>query len=134
MTTTKVRWVSGETFIGTDSNNHSTVLSTRDANTGMRPSELLVVALCSCTSVDVVQILAKKRVQLESLEVVAESQQDEDPPWTFRKIHLKYILKGQNLTAKDAERAIQLSEEKYCSVSATLRATVDITWEYEIIH
>lgn len=133
MDTTTVRWVTGETFIGIDSNHHSVVLSTKNANTGMRPSELLVVALCSCTSVDVVQILEKKRKPLETLEVQAQAQQDPEPPWTFRKIHMKYILKGKDLTPKDVEQAIQLSEEKYCSVSATLRATVEITWEYEIL-
>jgi len=133
MDTTVVRWVTGETFVGIDSNNHSTVLSTKNANVGMRPSELLVVALCACTSVDVVNILEKKRQPLELLEVRATSQQDPEPPWTFRKIHVKYILKGSNLTPKDVEQAIHLSEEKYCSVSNTLRATVDITWEYEIL-
>ncbi len=133
METTTVRWVTGETFIGIDSNNHSTVLSTKNANTGMRPSELLVVALCSCTSVDVVQILEKKRKPLEMLEIQAHSQQDPEPPWTFRKIHMKYILKGKDLTPKDVEQAIELSEEKYCSVAASLRATVEITWEYEIL-
>ena len=130
---TTVRWVTGEVFAATDSNNHSAVLSTTKANVGMKPSELLVVALCSCTSVDIVNILEKKRLPLESLEVQATSQQDPEPPWTFRKMHLKYILKGKGLTPKDVEQAIRLSEEKYCSVSNTLKATVDITWEYEIL-
>ena len=129
---TTVRWVTGEMFAATDSNNHSVVLSTTKANVGMKPSELLVVALCSCTSVDIVNILDKKRKPLESLEVQAISQQDPEPPWTFRKIHLKFILKGKDLTPKDVSQAIEMSEEKYCSVSATLRPTVEITWEYEI--
>ncbi|MCE5209510.1 MAG: OsmC family protein [Chloroflexi bacterium] len=133
MGTTTVRWITGEMFAATDSNNHSVVLSTTKANVGMKPSELLVVALCSCTSVDIVNILEKKRKPLESLEVQAVSQQDPEPPWTFRKIHLKFILKGKDLTPKDVAQAIELSEEKYCSVSATLRPTVEITWEYEIL-
>ena len=98
----------------------------------MKPSEMLVVALCACTSVDVVNILEKKRKPLESLVVQAVSEQDPEPPWTFRKIHMKFILKGKDLTEKDVEQAIELSEEKYCSVSCTLRPTVEITWEYEI--
>lgn len=61
MDTTTVRWITGETFAAINSNNHSVVLSTKNANVGMRPSELLVVALCACTSVDIVNILEKKR-------------------------------------------------------------------------
>ena len=133
MDTTTVRWITGEMFAATDTNNHSVVLSTTKANVGMKPSELLVVALCSCTSVDIVNILDKKRKPLESLEVQAISQQDPEPPWTFRKIHLKFILKGKDLTPLEVTQAIELSEKKYCSVSATLRPTVEITWEYEIL-
>ena len=130
---TTVRWITGEMFAATDSNNHSIVLSTTRAGVGMKPSEMLVVALCSCTSVDVVNILEKKRLPLESLEVQATSVQDPEPPWTFRKIHMKFILKGKGLTDKDVEKAIELSEEKYCSVACTLKPTVEITWEYEIL-
>lgn len=132
MGTTTVRWIGGEEFAAIDSTKHSTVLSTTGAGTGMKPSELLVIALCACTSVDVVNILKKKRMPLDRMEVTADAEQDADPPWTFRKIHMKFRLKGQGLKAKDVEQAIHLSEEKYCSVSNSLRATVDITWEYEI--
>jgi putative redox protein len=128
-----VRWVSGKTFIGTDSTNHSVVLSTPDEGVGMKPSELLLVALSSCTAVDVVEILRKKRKPLTSLEIVTTSVQDEDPPWTFRKINMKYFLRGKNLTEKDVEQAIELSEQKYCSVSSTVRGVAEITTEYEIL-
>ncbi len=133
MGTTTVRWIGNDQFVGIDSTNHSVVLSTTKAGTGMKPSELMVVALCACTSVDVVSILEKKRKPLESLEVNAEAVQDQEPPWTFRKIHLKYTLKGKDLTDKDVSQAIELSEQKYCSVSATLRGVAEITWEYEIV-
>lgn len=133
MGTTTVRWIGDEQFVGIDSTNHSVVLSTSNAGTGMKPSELMIVALCACTSVDVVSILEKKRKPLESLNVQATYVQDQDPPWTFRKIHLKYLLKGKDLTDKDVSQAIELSEEKYCSVSATLRGVAEITWEYEFV-
>jgi len=132
MGTTTVHWIGGEQFAAIDSTNHSTVLSTTGAGTGMKPSELLVVALCACTSVDVVNILKKKRMPLDNLEVTAEAVQDDDPPWTFRKIHMKFKLKGKGLKPKDVEQAIHLSEENYCSVSNTLRPSVEISWEYEI--
>jgi putative redox protein len=98
----------------------------------MKPSELLLVALASCTAVDVVEILAKKKLHLESLEISAEAQQDQDPPWTFRKIHLTYKFKGADLTDKDVQQAIDLSEHKYCSVAATVRGVAEITTSFEI--
>jgi len=131
MASTLVRWTGGQTYIGTDSTNHSVVLSTPGDGVGMKPSELLLVALSACSSVDVVDILAKKRITLTGLEVSASGEQDADPPWTFRKIHLTYKLRGKGLTDKAVEQAIQLSEEKYCSVAATVRGKAEITYTYE---
>jgi Predicted redox protein, regulator of disulfide bond formation len=65
-----------------------------------------IVALAACTAVDVVEILSKKRIGLSGLEIQASGEQDADPPWTFRKIHLKYILKGKGLTEKSVEQAM----------------------------
>jgi putative redox protein len=127
-----VHWVEGKRFIGTDSTNHSVVISTPDEGIGMKPSDLLLVGLCSCTAVDVVDILRKKRLELRKLEIQASGEQEADPPWTFRKIHLKYILAGKGLTARDVEHTIQLSQDKYCSVAATVRGRAEITWEYVI--
>jgi putative redox protein len=133
MAQAKVIWQPGKrTFIGIDSTNHSVVLSTPDDGVGMKPSELLLVAVGSCTAVDVVNILEKKRFQLNSLEITVNAEQDSDPPWTFRKIHIHFKLQGAELTEKAVEQAIQLSEEKYCSVSATVRPTAEITTSYEI--
>lgn len=133
MAQAKVIWQpGGKTFIGTDSTNHSVVLSTPADGVGMKPSELLLVAVGSCTAVDVVNILEKKRFQLNSLEINVSAEQDNDPPWTFRKIHIHYKIQGAELTDKALEQAIKLSEEKYCSVSATVRATAEITTSYEI--
>ena len=133
MSSAKVQWIGGKRFVGTDSTSHSVVLSTPDEGVGMKPSELLLVALASCTAVDVVEILTKKRITLESLEISAEAEQDQDPPWTFRKIHLSYRLKGKGLTEKDVNQAISLSEEKYCSVASTVRGVAEITTSFEIL-
>lgn len=133
MGTSTVRWVGGKTFIGTDSTKHSVVLSTTDEGVGMKPSELLQVALASCTAVDVVDILTKKRMAPDALEIRVTGEQDAEPPWAFRKIHLKYCLKGAALTDKAVRQAIELSEEKYCAVAATIRGVTEITWDYEIL-
>ena len=134
MANATVRWLTGKQFIGIDSTKHSVILSTPDEGIGMKPSEMLLVALASCTAVDVLEILAKKRQELTGLEIGVSAEQDSDPPWTFRKIHLTYKLTGKNLTEKAVEQAIELSEEKYCSVAATIRPTAEITYSYEIIN
>ena len=106
MGSTKVTWVGGQTFIGTDSTNHSVVLSTPDEGIGMKPSDLLLVALSACTSVDVVEILTKKKMPPTSYEITASAEQGSEPPWPFLKIHLKYILRGDKLTDKAVERPL----------------------------
>ncbi|MFN8595849.1 MAG: OsmC family protein [Anaerolineae bacterium] len=133
MSVTTLQWLSGKRFVGIDSTNHSVVLSSKDEGIGVKPSDMLLIALASCTAVDVVEILAKKRMPLDSLEIITNGEQDANPPWTFRKIHLKYRMSGRGLTEKAVEQAIQLSEEKYCSVAATIRGVAEITTEFEII-
>ena len=133
MGTATVKWIEGKQFIGVDSTRHSVVLSTPDEGIGIKPSDLLLIAVASCSAVDVVEILEKKRMPLTSLEISSTGEQDQDPPWTFRKIHLHYKISGKNLTEKAVEQAIHLSEEKYCSVAATVRATAQIITDFEII-
>jgi putative redox protein len=133
MPKTTVRWVKERHFVGTDSTNHSVVLSGQDKGIGMAPSQMLLIALASCSAVDVVAILEKKRKKLTMLEVTANGEQDPDPPWPYRQIHIKYLLSGEGLTEKAVEQAIHLSQEKYCSVAATVRGVAQITTEYRII-
>ena len=133
MPTTHVRWVKGKQFVGMDSNQHAVVLSGDDEASGVRPSQMLLIALAACTAYDVVEILAKKRKKLTLLEVAATGENDSEAPFPFRKIHLAYRLAGEGLTDKAVTQAIQLSEEKYCSVAATVRGVADISTSYEII-
>ena len=128
-----VKWIEGKQFIGVDSTQHSVVLSTPDEGIGIKPSELLLIAVASCTAVDVVEILTKKRMPLTFLEITSSGEQDPNPPWTFRKIHLHFRIGGKNLSEKAVMQAIELSEEKYCSVAATIRATAEITTAFEIL-
>lgn len=133
MGTATVKWIEGKQFIGIDSTQHSVVLSTPDEGIGIKPSDLLLIAVASCSAVDIVEILTKKRMLLTRLDISATGEQDQDPPWTFRKIHMNFKLGGKGLTEKAVAQAIQLSEEKYCSVAATIRATAEITTAFEII-
>ena len=133
MPTTTVKWVSGQQFVGSDSNQHSIVLSGDDTATGVRPSEVLLIALSSCSAVDVVSIMDKKRQPLSKLEVIANGVRDPEPPWAYRTITLTYRLSGEGLTEKAVAKAIKLSEEKYCSVAATVRGVAEIKTEFEIM-
>lgn len=133
MGTATIKWIEGKQFVGIDSTNHSVVLSTPGEGIGIKPSDLLLIAVASCSAVDVVEILEKKRMPLSYLEISSSGEQDQDPPWTFRKIHLHFKIGGKNLTEKAVAQAIQLSEEKYCSVAATVRATAQIITDFEII-
>ena len=133
MVTTTVHWLKDRHFVGTDSNNHSVVLSGQKEGIGVSPSETLLIALASCSSVDVVEILEKKRIKLTSMEVTASGERNPDPPWAYRKIHVHYRFGGQGLTDKAVTQAIQLSQDKYCSVSATVRGVAEITYDFEIV-
>jgi putative redox protein len=133
MVKTTVHWLKDRHFVGTDSNNHSVVLSGQKEGIGVSPSETLLIALASCSSVDVVEILEKKRKKLTMLEVTASGERDPDPPWAYRKIHVHYRLGGQGLTDKAVVQAIQLSQDKYCSVAATVRGVAEISYDFEII-
>jgi putative redox protein len=93
--------------------------------------ELLLVALGACTATDVVSILAKKRQKLMSLEVEVSGERAAEPPRVWVKLEIVYKLRG-NLDEEAVKHAIQLSEEKYCSVAATLRKSATVTYRYEI--
>lgn len=131
--TTTVKWLTDRHFAGIDSDGQTVVLSGQKDAIGVKPSQMLLIALASCSSVDVVEIMEKKRKPLTMLEVTATGEQEPDPPWPYRKIHLKYRLSGKDLTEKAVEQAISLSQEKYCSVAATVRGVAEITTEYEIV-
>lgn len=130
---TTVRWLNDRHFVGIDADGHSVVLSGQKDAIGVKPSQMLLIALASCSSVDVVEIMEKKRKPLKKLVVTATGEQDPDPPWAYRRIHLKYRLSGEGLTEKAVGQAISLSQEKYCSVAATVRGVAEITTEFEIV-
>jgi len=129
----QVKWLDKLEFVGTDSTKHSLVMSSQDEGnaTGLKPSELLLLAVAGCTAVDVVTIMRKKRQAMTGLEINVRGEQDENPPWTFRHIHLEYVVRGKGLSEKGLAQAIQLSEEKYCSVRNSL--TCEVTSSYRIV-
>jgi putative redox protein len=101
--------------------------------TSPSPMETLLACLAGCTSFDVVNILKKKRQDLSGYWVEVEGERRDEPPEVFTKIQIKYKIKGKNVSEEAVERAIQLSNEKYCSVGAMLKKTAEVTTSYEII-
>ena len=101
--------------------------------TALTPMETVLASLAGCTSFDVVSILKKKRQNISAYSVETEAERTDEPPEVFTKIHIKYIIKGKNISKEAVEKAIQLSHDKYCSVGAMLRKTAEIITSYEII-
>lgn len=137
MGSVSVKWVDSKLMIGVDSRGVPLVISSwpeRDPKwLGQKPSDLLLISAASCAMYDVLAILKKQREPLISLEVLCEGEQLNDPPYKFTKIHLKYLIRGE-VAAEKLERAINLSQDKYCSVLATLRPSVEITSDYEYVN
>lgn len=126
-------WKQGSAYEGKSNSGHLLGMdSGAEHAAGMSPMEAVLVALCGCTSMDVVSILQKKREPLEGLVVTARSEQATEPPRVFTNIHLTYKIRGK-VTQKAAEDAVSLSKSKYCSVSKMLEksATIDSSIEYE---
>ena len=125
-----LNWDPKENFILMDNDDHRVVMKKPK---GVSASDLLPMALIGCASHDVVEILTKQRQDLQQLKVSAEAVQDDDPPWRFRRIHIHYQAVGKGIDPEKLRKAILLSEEKYCSVYATLKDAIEITHDSEVV-
>jgi len=133
MQTGSVKWIGEQKFVATSPSGHAmTIDSDRASNQAPGPMELLLLALGACTATDVVIILDKKRQKLESLEVICSGERAAEPPTVWTKLEMLYRLRGQ-LDDVAVKQAIQLSEDKYCSVAAMLRKTATLSWRYEVL-
>ncbi|CCQ92962.1 OsmC family protein [[Clostridium] ultunense Esp] len=101
-------------------------------NLGPRPKQLLLAGLIGCTGIDVMSILRKMKVELEDLKIQVEADNTEEHPKVYENIHLTYIFKGKNLPKKNIEKAVSLSQEKYCGVTAMLKKVTSVTYDIVI--
>jgi putative redox protein len=131
----RVIWTGGMAFRGEPPSGHPVSMDAAPAvgggDTAARPLELVVVGLAGCSGMDVVSVLAKMRQQVTSLEVEVEAIQAEDHPRRLTRVSLVYRVGGKDLDPEKVRRAVELSQEKYCSVAATLRSPVEVTWRVE---
>jgi putative redox protein len=132
MISAKAIWTEHERYIGEATSHHAMVMDTATEKTAPSPMELVLIALCGCTASDVVGILRKKREPFRGLEVHAHGQRANGYPAVYTEIKLIYRVSGK-VTYKAVEDAVQLSKDKYCSVSAMLAKTATITAEIEYI-
>jgi len=98
-----------------------------------RPMEIILTGFGGCTSMDVLSILGKMREPLDDFEVILNAEQAEEHPKVFTKIHIHYRFYGKGLKKENLEKAINLSQDKYCPATAMLRNSVEITFDYEIL-
>ena len=121
-------------FRGCTASGHVVAIDTDgERNSFPSPMELLLIALGSCTGVDVVSILKKKRENVTGYRVEVRGQRRTQHPRSYRRLEVHHIVTGRGISERSLTQAIELSEQKYCSVAATFRPTAEIVSSYEII-
>jgi putative redox protein len=120
-----VKWTGGKQFLASDEGGH--VVVTDSEGQGIKPPKLLLVSLVGCAGVDVVRILEKKRQEFSAIEVQANMHNEPDPPWCIKKIEIEWTVRGRNLKEKAVQDAVRLSEEKYCSIAASVSSELVTT-------
>jgi len=129
-----VQLAADDLFVAFSPSGHAVAIDTDHArNSAPSPMELLLLALGSCTGVDVVSILRKKREDLTSYRVEVRGERREEHPRSYKRMEVHHIVTGRSISERSVAQAIELSEQKYCSVAATLRPTAEIVSSFEII-
>jgi putative redox protein len=137
MSKAQVTWTGpGMRLVGEANEGSAIVLDSKGqygTHSGPTPMELVLIGLAGCTAMDVISIMAKKRQPLKSLQVKVEAENADTHPKVYTKIHLEYIAYGEGVSASAFERAIELSEDKYCPANAMLSKTAEISTTYRIV-
>jgi putative redox protein len=132
----RVSWLEGRTFVGESGSGHAVVMDgapeSGGRNLGIRPMEMLLIGLGGCTAFDVVMILEKARQPVTDCVVEVEAERAAADPKVFTKIHVSYVVKGRGLAASHVERAVALSQEKYCSASIMFAKVTDLTHSWRV--
>lgn len=133
----RVKWLDHMSFVGESESGHTVVMDgapeVGGRNLAARPMELVLLGMGGCTAFDVVMILQRARQPITDCVVELSAERADEVPKVFTKIHAHYIVKGKGLSEKQVEKAVNLSAEKYCSVSIMLGKTAEITHDFEII-
>src|SRR5437660_11811493 len=129
-----VQFAGQDLFVGITPSGHAQTIETDSArNSAATPMELLLIALGSCTGVDVISILKKQRQHVTDYRIEVSGERRADFPRSYTRLHVKHIVRGRGVSEPAVARAIELSDTKYCSVAATLRGSAEIITSYEVI-
>jgi len=132
-----VRWAGKMTFIGKAGTNHLVPMDTTPdfggESAATKPMELLLLGLGGCTGMDVVSLLNKMRVDFTAMEMSITADRAEEHPTVYTRIDIEYIITGHAIDAEKVKRAVELSQEKYCSVSAMLRKSCPVNYTWRIV-
>jgi putative redox protein len=126
-------WQGNHGFVGSNESGGTIQINEINGKPGIKPMELLLLGLASCTGVDIVDILTKKRKHVEKFDVKVRGTRANDYPKVYKEIEVIYRLWGEDISSRDVEQAIRLSEEKYCSAHAMLDGDAEIRSSYEIL-
>lgn len=133
----RVKWVEGMSFVAESGSGHSVVVDASPdlggRNIGLRPMEMVLLGAAACSALDVVHILKKGRHPIEDCVCEADADRAGEHPQVFKRIHLHFRVAGRELDEKAVARAVELSAEKYCSATAMLSKTADVTHDFEIL-
>jgi len=133
----RVKWLDNMSFVGESGSGHSVVMDgapdSGGRNLAARPMEMVLIGMGGCTAFDVVMILQKSRQPIKDCIVEISAERADEIPKVFTKIHVHYIVKGSGLDENKVKKAIDLTAEKYCSVSVMLEKTAEITHDFEVV-
>lgn len=133
----RIKWVEKRTFLGISGSGFTLPFGTASGEDGICPGpsamELVLIGTGGCSAWDVVQILEKGRENIEDCVVELDAERSDEDPMVFTKIHMHFIVNGRGLSQDKVARAISLSADKYCSASAMLKNTADITHDFEVV-
>lgn len=136
MAKVEVKWIDGMRFVAIPESGHAVIMDSSEdkggLDSGPRPMELLLISLAGCTGMDVIYILKKMRVQVQGFELKIDAERRREHPRYYSKVHVKYVFYGKDIPEDKVKQAIELSQHKYCSVSATMRAVGELTYSFEI--
>src|SRR3989442_7457229 len=129
-----VQFAGEDLFVGITASGHAQTIETDSARNGAAtPMELLLIALGSCTGVDVISILKKQRQHVTDYRIEVSGERRSDYPRSYTRLNVKHIVRGRGISEPAVARAIELSDTKYCSVAATLRGSAEMVTSYEIV-
>jgi putative redox protein len=137
MVEARVKYMEGLQFVGQASSGHAIVMdgdaTHGGSNTGLRPTELLLIGLGGCSGMGIVSILRKKQQDVKGLEVMVRGEKEESYPQKFTDITMEFMVRGRNLSEEAVKRAVELSMEKYCAVKATLEGSPEMNFSFTIL-